>query len=129
MLGNGKLSAAMPTIFISARDSQLLDSLKELLNRAGFTTTAFDQSNSMLEELGSNRPKCIVAETLADKQETIAMVQTIKKKLPKVPVILVTSKAELSHAMDALRAGAYDFLETPIVDRLLIESLEHAISS
>ncbi|NKB33882.1 MAG: response regulator [Pseudomonadales bacterium] len=123
------LSTVMSNIFISARDSQLLDSLKELLDRAGFTTTTFNQSKSMLEELSKCRPKCIVAEALADKHETIEMVRAIKEKIPTVPVILVTSQAELSHAMDAIRAGAFDFLETPIVDRLLIESLEHAIAS
>lgn len=82
----------------------------------------------MLETLENETAHCIVAEALTTRRDTIQLILKTREKLPCSPIILITNNAEFSHATDAIRAGATDFLETPIVDRLLIETLQHAIT-
>ncbi len=124
-----KTISPMCSIFIIAKDSKLLESLNQLFVRAGYKVSTFSQSNAMLRELKRQVPHCVLAEAQNSISATTEMLRKLRRKLPSAPVIIVETNGEISHAMDALRAGAADYIQTPIVDRILVESVQTAISS
>ena len=119
----------MSSIFLSAADSELLLSLEALLDTAGFQTYSFTNFDEILLSLRPEIPHCIITQAKPSKLETAKLVRTFRTYMPSAPVIVIASNRELSHAMEALKAGAHDYIERPIIDRVLIESLQKAMSS
>ncbi|MCG8414678.1 MAG: response regulator [Pseudomonadales bacterium] len=119
----------MHSIFITAKDAKLLESLKQLFIRAGYKVSTFSHSGTMLRELKEHVPQCILAEAHNSISATKKLLKDVRGKLPDAPVIVVESNGEISHAMEALRAGATDYIQTPIVDRILVEAVHAAISN
>ena len=117
------------SIFIMDSDPSVLKTLGQLFERVGFNVTTFDQPSSMLEKLSEETPQCIVAEArLADKDNGRLVADT-HHRAPDLPIILLASRSDISAAVRALKSGATDYLEKPVIDRLLIESVERAIAS
>lgn len=119
----------MALVYIATKDKELSSSLEDLLNRAGFSSVAFKLSELMLIPVERERPLCILAGEHAEKSETTSLISNIKGKWPNAPIIVVSKNGELSHAVNALHAGAFDYLEAPVVDRILLKSLRDAITS
>lgn len=117
------------SVFIIDSDPSVLKTLGQLFERVGFNVTTFDQPSSMLEKLSEETPQCIVAEArLADKDNGRLVADT-HDRVPDLPIILLASRSDISAAVRALKSGATDYLEKPVIDRLLIESVERAISN
>ena len=117
------------SIFIMDSDPSVLKTLGQLFERVGFNVATFDQPSSMLEKLSEETPQCIVAEArLADKDNGRLVADT-HLRAPDLPIILLASRSDISAAVRALKSGATDYLEKPVIDRLLIESVERAIAS
>lgn len=119
----------MASVYIATKDKELTSSLQDLLYRAGFSAVAFDQTELMLDDGDRKRPLCILAGEHAETSQTTNLIVKIKEKWPNTPVIVVTKNGELSRAVNALHAGAFDYLEAPVVDRILLKSLQDAIAS
>lgn len=117
------------SIFIVDSDPSVLKTLGQLFERVGFNVATFDQPSSMLEKLSEETPQCIVAEArLADKDNGRLVADT-HHRAPGLPIILLASRSDISAAVRALKSGATDYLEKPVIDRLLIESVERAIAN
>jgi two-component system response regulator FixJ len=55
--------------------------------------------------------------------------QELRKRGSAVPVILITGHGDIAMAVQAIKQGAFDFIEKPFDDELLIESISQAIES
>ena len=117
-----------PSVFILDSDPGSLKSLKQLFERGGFRVSAFRQTDSLLEKMDEENPKCIVAEARLANKDNGRLLADTHRKTPDLPIILLALRSDISAAMRALKSGATDYLEKPIVDRLLIESVERAIT-
>jgi FixJ family two-component response regulator len=122
------IASLMATIFLETDDSELCSSLLVLLQRTGFRVSSFTNTDDLVKLLRREIPQAIIAQAKLSKSETANMVIKIKTHLPDIPVIIVATAGDISAAMEALRAGAHDYIEWPIVERIFIESLEQAIS-
>ena len=116
------------SVFILDSDPGTLKSLKQLFERVGFRVSVFGQADSLLKKLDEEKPQCIVAEARLANKDNGQLIADTHRKAPDLPIILLAWRSDISAAVRALKAGANDYLEKPVVDRLLIESVERAIS-
>jgi len=115
-------------IFIMDSDPGILESLRRLFERVGFNVSTFKQPDSLLEKLEEEHPQCIVAEARLANKDNSRLVTDTHHKTPDLPIILLASHSDISAAVRALKSGATDYLEKPVIDRLLIESVQRAIA-
>ncbi len=120
---------AMASICLLVQDPSLQHSLEQLFTRAGFRPSTFTAAEALLQILSASRPHCVVAEHLSPAEETITLVKAIHRHHPALPIILLATDDDVTTAVKAIQAGAFDFVQKPIVDRLLIESVKTAIES
>ena len=90
--------------------------------------SAFENPDSLLQKLNEEKPQCIVAEAQFVNKDNYRLVIDTHRKTPDLPIILLAVRSDISAAVRALRAGATDYIEKPVVDRLLIESVQRAIT-
>ena len=116
------------SVFILDSDPGTLKSLKQLFERVGFHVSAFRQPDPLLEKMDDEKPQCIVAEARLANKDNGQLLADAHHKRPGLPIILLAWRSDISAAVRALKSGATDYLEKPVVDRLLLESVERAIT-
>jgi two-component system C4-dicarboxylate transport response regulator DctD len=110
-------------------DPMLAHSLKQVLAGAGFDAHVFEQGPHALEQLAAIRPDVVVTDLfLGDKSalDGLGVLERIHGSDRELPVVLMTARGNIPVAIEAIRNGAYDFLEKPFEKDRLIALLNRA---
>jgi len=87
----------------------------------------FDRAEAVLAELGPDRPVVLVTDVRLPGLDGIGLLHRARGIDPDLPVILVTGHGDVALAVEAMRAGAYDFIEKPFAPEHLVEVVGRAI--
>jgi two-component system response regulator FixJ len=101
-------------------DEAMRDSLLFLLDSAGLEGRAYDSATSFLNALPGLEPGCILTDVRMPQINGLEMVRRLKAAGVELPVIVMTGHADLTLAIEAMRAGVIDFLEKPFEDLLSV---------
>jgi len=111
---------AVPLVYLVDPDPAVQRSVKKLLGALGATTETFQSARELLAALPRNVPSCIIAEARLPDMSGLTLLQELRARGLAVPVILLSSDADVTSAVTAMRAGALDFIEKPWIDRALV---------
>jgi two-component system response regulator FixJ len=101
------------------------DSLRALLESARFHVSDYPSAVSFLES--GQDSDCIVADMRMPHMSGLELQTELLRRKISVPLILVTGHADVALAVSAMRAGAFDFLEKPVDDEHLLQSVGNAV--
>lgn len=116
-------------VMIIDDEAAVRDSLSSVLSTYGFDTTACSSARLALREIGVARPDCIVLDVRMPELDGLQMLQLLKTMEAAPPVIMITGYADVPMAVQAMKSGAVDFIEKPVVDDELADSINAAISA
>lgn len=91
-----------------------------LLRAVGAEVEVYATAREFLAQLPRAVPVCVVAESRLPDMSGIALLQELRARGLRIPTILLSSDADVSGAVHAMRAGALDFIEKPHIDRALV---------
>jgi two-component system response regulator FixJ len=114
-----------PIVVVIDDHEAVRHSLRVLLESAGFHVTDYPSAISYLES--GMDGDCIVADMRMPYMSGLELQRELAKRRTHAPLILITGHAEVALAVSAMRAGAFDFLEKPVDDERLLESLGNAL--
>ncbi len=123
---NGAAPAALPHIdvLLADRDPAVCDSMRILFESLGYTVQIV-QDASQLETLVRNHPpRCLV---LAAELGGIELLTRLRAQGMPVPAIVTSNQGGIPLAVAAMRAGALDFLEKPLLDARLLQKVRLAL--
>ncbi len=102
--------------------------LSKVLQRAGYATVEAEDVGPALEMLESEMPDAAILDVQLPSGSGIELLGSIKEKRPDIPVIIMTGYATISVAVEAMKFGAYHFLEKPFksIDQVLV-TIERAL--
>lgn len=106
------------SVFIVERDEALVRRLSELLSGLGAQVRTFASGTAALAA-ADPAPACVISELELPDMSGIELIGALRARGMRVPVILMAATADVATAVQAMRAGALDFIEKPHVDRLL----------
>lgn len=118
---------SQPTIFIVDDDRTLLDDMKDFLQAHGHAVEIFASGSAFLEADIEDRAGCLVVDAVMPGIDGIAVLERLKAEERKLPAIMITGHGDLTMAVQAMKAGATDFLEKPIRLDQLLASIESAL--
>jgi two-component system response regulator FixJ len=110
-------------------DAAMRDSLVFLLDVNGFQPEAFESSAAFLSRAASNAPACIVSDIRMPGMNGIELVRKLKSDGIASPVILITGHGDVALAVEAMKAGAIDFIEKPFDDAVLLGAIRSALDA
>jgi two-component system, LuxR family, response regulator FixJ len=113
-------------IFIVDDDADVRDSLRALLESAGFDVEDFDSAMGFLAAISPGRGACLVADIRMPDMDGLALQEELVRRQANLPVIIVTGHGDVPLAVRAMKAGAIDFIEKPYDDELLLSSVRRA---
>jgi DNA-binding NtrC family response regulator len=124
---SGQAGAQRPAILLVEDDDDIRASLEDVLNDLGYEVRAEPSAEAGLAALRQYSPDAIVADVRMPGLSGIEFCQRLTGDGPAVPVVLMTAFGEVEMAVEALRAGAFDFITKPIALDQLTSVLERAL--
>lgn len=116
-----------PIVYVVDDDPDVLDSLEALLGAEGFVVEKFSSGGELLEHFAEAEPKgCILCDVRMPGMTGLEVQSALNELSASPPIIFMTGHSELPLAVEAMKAGAFDFVEKPIDDSFLVDRLNKA---
>ncbi|WP_321794232.1 sigma-54 dependent transcriptional regulator [Caballeronia sp. J97] len=120
------MTTGLQVIFIE--DDELVRRASvQSLQLAGFDVTGHGSVESAARAVDASFPGVIVSDIRLPGASGLDLLAQCRERAPEVPVILVTGHGDISMAVQAMRDGAYDFIEKPFASERLIEAVRRAL--
>jgi FixJ family two-component response regulator len=114
-------------IFLVDDDATLCDLLSMKLRSAGYRTTSFTNGQAFVEMARRRTPACVVLDVYMPERSGIELVNDINGKKYPAPIILMSGKATVPMAVEAVNKGAFDIIEKPFEPDAFVESVRDVI--
>lgn len=118
-----------PTVFIIDDDPALRGSLQALLAVHGLRSAGYASCREFLAQFDPDQPGCIVLDILFDGESGLELLDGLRARPIRPPVIVLTAHGSVPMSVQALRGGAVDFLEKPAPPPVLIARIREALAS
>jgi len=118
-------------VLIVDDDTALLQALPQALHLRihGMTVDTADSAPKALEQIQDRDYDAIVSDIKMPGMDGLALLEKIQELRPDTPTLLITGHGEHDLAVQALRGGAYDFIQKPIDRDYLVAALQRAIQT
>jgi DNA-binding NtrC family response regulator len=108
------VAAATPRrIVVTEDDEAFRASVAQSLQVAGYEVVLFEDAESAAHYLASNTATAVLTDLRLPRANGLFLLERIKQKDAELPVVMMTGHGDIPTAVQAIRAGAYDFLEKP----------------
>jgi two-component system response regulator FixJ len=112
--------AADRTVFVVDDDDAALDSLVMLLRSDGLNPSGFSSAQSFLDVLTPEARGCVISDVRMPGMDGVELLRTLKARRCLLPVIVITGHADVTVAVQAMKAGAAEFVQKPFESELIL---------
>ena len=109
-------------------DPHLRQALYQTLDLAGLNVLPLAEANGLAERIGRDWPGVVVSDIRMPGMDGLELLAQLHGQDPELPVLLITGHGDVPLAVQAMRAGAYDFLEKPFASDALLDSVRRALA-
>ena len=119
----------MAHILVVDDKEMMRDSLQATLNRSGYEVTTCGGAHQALESLESSAFDVIITDLKMPKMDGLMFLAELRKRGLEIPVVMMTAYASVPTAVEAMRKGAFDYIQKPFnsdeITLLIGKALEH----
>jgi two-component system C4-dicarboxylate transport response regulator DctD len=115
------------TVALVDDDPPVRLSLTQTLELAGFRVVAFESAEAALAGIGQGFLGVVVTDVRLPRMDGLQLQQRLHALDPSTPVILITAHGDVTMAVQAMRSGAYDFIEKPFPPDRLVDVTTRAM--
>lgn len=110
-------------------DPALRDSLAFMLDTNNLATRLYAGAGDLLDAAATTPLEgCVLTDVRMPDMNGIELVRELRARGVNVPVVVMTGHADVSLAIEAIRAGVQDFIEKPFTDDVLLDALNRAMN-
>jgi two-component system response regulator FixJ len=114
-------------VFVIDDDSAALDSLLMLLEAEGMSAQGFSSGTQFLSAFNPALRGCIVTDVRMPGMDGVQLIQKLKSNDCALPIIVVTGHADVALAVQAMKAGAAEFVEKPFESELILKLIRSCL--
>jgi len=114
-------------VFVIDDDQAARDSLTFLLDSNGFAVEIYESAVAFLDAGLGLQPGCVVTDVRMPGMDGISLLRHLRARGDNRAVIVVTGNADIPLAIEAIEAGAFDFVEKPYEAEMLLGAIRSAI--
>jgi two-component system, LuxR family, response regulator FixJ len=116
-----------PVVFIVDDDEAVRSSLRLLLKSVGLVPSALGSAREFLDKYDPAQPGCLVLDVRMPEMSGLELQEKLNLQGAVIPVIFITGHGDVPMAVEAMQAGAFDFLQKPFRDQDLIDRIQRAL--
>jgi two-component system response regulator FixJ len=110
-------------------DEAVRDSLSFLLRTAAFDVVTHQSATHFLESLTKDTQGCVITDVRMPDMSGIDLLRRLRSSGCSLPVIVITGHGDIQLAVEAMKAGAVDFLEKPFDDERVLAAVRTALET
>jgi len=114
-------------IIIIDDDLEIVEALTEMLELEEFNVEGFMLPEKALLTLDKDSPVVVLSDVKMPKMNGLSVLTKMQQLDADIPVLLMSGHGDIPMAIDAMKDGAYDFLEKPLVPKKLLSQLQRAV--
>jgi FixJ family two-component response regulator len=114
-------------IHIVDDDRSVRVALQRLMEASGFRVATYASADEVLARLPNAEPGCILLDLHMPGVGGLELQQCLREKAPLLPVVFLTGHADIPSTVQAMKAGASEFLEKSASGDQLLEAIERAL--
>lgn len=118
-----------PLVIIVDDDEAVREGLYELILSAGFQPAAFASTKELLEADVIDRPGCLILDVRMPGSSGLDLQHHLARDGNPKPIIFLTGHGDIPMTVQAMKAGAIDFLTKPVRDQTLLDAVIAAIAA
>jgi RNA polymerase sigma factor (sigma-70 family) len=115
-----------PVVYVVDDDDALRDSLRWLLESAGYKVSAHSTAERFLLAYRPGMAGCLVLDVRMPGASGLELQQELMRRAATLPIIFVTGHGDVPMAVEAVKNGAFHFLEKPFKDEQLLRLIDEA---
>jgi two-component system CheB/CheR fusion protein len=120
-------SPAGPVVFVVDDDSHVSESIRAVLEEEGWTVEAYSTCEAFLEAHHPSREACLLIDANLPGMNGLELLRRLRDAGRRLPTIMITGNSDVPMAVEAMKAGASDFIEKPVGRDDLLASIERAL--
>ena len=117
-----------PVVHIVDDDESYRTATARLLSAFGLKVEAYESGDQFLAHLPGSEPGCVLLDLQMPGQSGLQIQRQLCEQAPLLPIIFLTGEGDIKASVEAMKAGAHDFLEKPGSVSVLIETIERALT-
>jgi FixJ family two-component response regulator len=125
--GEGAMNGAAPTVFVVDGSREYRVALSFELTAAGYPVRSFESAEQFLADEDAETPGCVLLEFALPGMNGLELQRSLVGSPCARPIVFLTDKGDIHTSVQAMKAGAVDFLTKPIDDDRLIAAIEEAL--
>lgn len=118
---------ALRLVHLVDDDEAIRRSVGFMLKTSGFHVRAYESGVELLKSAGNMEPGCILLDIRMPGMDGLEVQSALRDKGSTLPVIIMTGHGDVTLAVQAMKAGAVDFIEKPFEKAVLLSAIEHAV--
>jgi FixJ family two-component response regulator len=120
-------SQPQPVVFVVDDDVSVRESLELLIKFAGWQPETFASAKDFLARPRTTTPCCLVLDVSLPDLNGLELQKLIASERTDMPIIFITGHGDVPMTVQAMKAGAVEFLTKPFDDEVLLSAIRHAI--
>ncbi len=124
-----KNEADQPLIIIVDDDASVREALSELILSAGLQSIGFASTRELLDTNVLDSPGCLILDVRMPGESGLDLQHYLAKSGKPKPIIFLTGHGDIPMTVQAIKAGAVDFLTKPVRDQTLLDAVNAAIAT
>ena len=121
------MSAEIPIVFVVDDDRSVRDALRRLITSVGMTVEVFPTAQAFLSAPRGDAPGCLVLDVRLPGLSGLDLQREIANSNTTLPIIFLTGHGDIPMSVQAMKAGAVEFLTKPFRGQDLLDAIQHAI--
>jgi two-component system, chemotaxis family, CheB/CheR fusion protein len=121
------VNSMSPVIFVVDDDNHVREAIRCVLEEDGRNVEAYSSCEEFLESYRPGRVACLLIDAYLPGMNGLELLQRLSDAGHRLPAIMITGSSDVPMAVQAMKAGASDFIEKPIGSSELLASVEHAL--
>src|ERR1700723_1864748 len=125
--GRSSLPPAKSTVFVVVDDVSIRKSLELLIASAGWRPELFGSAQEFLDHPPVSVPHCLVLDISLPGLNGLDLQKRVIAERPELPIIFITGHGDVPKTVQAMKAGAVEFLTKPFPDDVLLDAIRQAL--
>ncbi|UYM15216.1 response regulator [Endozoicomonas euniceicola] len=120
--------AKQAIVYLLEKDTSITDTIRSLCDEKSMMLECFDSGPELLRAVDGQVPACIVAADNVPVGQALTLAEALDTCHHDIPVIILGEHSDVSSAVAAIKAGAIDYIEKPVIYGRLAEHFNQALA-
>jgi two-component system response regulator FixJ len=123
------MTSEAKAIYIVDDDPAVRDALSVVFNLEGFVVETFSDGDTFVQSASKTHPACVILDVHMPGRSGIDILKTLNAENYPAPIFIISGQGDIPMAVEAIRNGAFDFIEKPFTADKVVERINQGIEA